>query len=527
MRKFNSYGPVDSSEHFCVSRTELVQQCVTQMIGNIDKGGHYFTIWAPRQTGKTWLMQRVKEQIEIKYPDKFVIGSMSMQNLVLSKDSPEEFLRLVPDLLRDSFSIKVDTVKHWNEWSNLFHKTDGLFNRPVILFIDEFDTLPSKVIDILVTLFRDMYLKRDSYLLHGIALIGVRAVLGVKSERGSPFNIQRSLHIPNFVKEEVIDLYQQYQNESGQKIAGEVVEKVFEFTMGQPGLVCWFGELLTEKYNPDKNTIIDIPMWQKVYSNAINIEWNNTVLNLIKKARGEYQDYVIELFSKSDINFTIWSDWCSYLYLNGIISEQIITEPDGNTRYLCRFSSAFVQACLYNALTISIIGDKMPIPPLEPLDDLADVFEQKELNIPVLIEKYKDYLKRLKAKGINPWKEQPRRTDLHLTEAVGHFHLYAWLKEFLADFCVISPEFPTGNGKVDLHIKCGEKKGIIEVKSFQNYPKLTKGKVQAANYAKKMGFNEVTIALFAPFDDEAILEKLSTQETIDSIKVTIVTIPWT
>ncbi|MBF0227881.1 MAG: hypothetical protein HQK76_20735, partial [Desulfobacterales bacterium] len=50
MRKFNSYGPVDSSEHFCVKRTELIQQCVTQMIGNIDKGGHYFTIWAPRQT---------------------------------------------------------------------------------------------------------------------------------------------------------------------------------------------------------------------------------------------------------------------------------------------------------------------------------------------------------------------------------------------------------------------------------------------------------------------------------------------
>ena len=27
-------------------------------------------------------------------------------------------------------------------------------------------------------------------------------------------------------------------------------------------------------------------------------------------------------------------------------------------------------------------------------------------------------------------KEQPRRAeDLHLTEAVGHFHFYAWLKE--------------------------------------------------------------------------------------------------
>ena len=35
------------------------------------------------------------------------------------------------------------------------------------------------------------------YLLHGLALVGVRAVLGIDSDRGSPFNVQRSLHVPN------------------------------------------------------------------------------------------------------------------------------------------------------------------------------------------------------------------------------------------------------------------------------------------------------------------------------------------
>jgi hypothetical protein len=32
--------------------------------------------------------------------------------------------------------------------------------------------------------------------------------------------------------------------------------------------------------------------------------------------------------------------------------------------------------------------------------------------------------------------------------------------------CAVSPEFPTGNGRVDLHLECGDKIGIIEVKSF-------------------------------------------------------------
>ncbi|MFP4429135.1 MAG: hypothetical protein ACLFPB_07420 [Desulfovermiculus sp.] len=35
----------------------------------------------------------------------------------------------------------------------------------------------------------------SNYFLHGLALIGVRAVLGVGSERGSPFNVQHSLHV--------------------------------------------------------------------------------------------------------------------------------------------------------------------------------------------------------------------------------------------------------------------------------------------------------------------------------------------
>ncbi|MBF0224891.1 MAG: AAA-like domain-containing protein [Desulfobacterales bacterium] len=527
MRRFSSYGPVDSSENFCIKRAELVQRCTSQMIGNIDKKGHYFTIWAPRQAGKTWIMRKVKEEIELKHSDKFVVGTMSMQGIVIKKDEREEtLLNKIPQLIWETFKYEISILKEWEDFKNLFSIQKGIFNRPVLLFIDEFDSLPPAIIDILITLFRDMFLKRDSYLLHGLALIGVRAVLGVESYRGSPFNIQRSLHIPNFTKEEVIDLYQQYQDESGQKIADEVVEKIFEFTRGQPGLVNWFGELLTEKYNHEPDKSIDMNSWKKVCSDAVNIEWNNTILNLIKKARGNYQDYVVDLFSRPDMLFMIDADWCSYLYLNGIIDYKVQTRPSGENEAICIFSSPFVQRRLYNALTIDVIGDRMPIPSLDALDTLADVFENQEINTLALLERYKNYLKRLKAKGINPWKEQPRRADLHLTEAVGHFHIYAWLQSAIGRKCVISPEFPTGNGRVDLHLSCMNKKGLIEVKSFTNASEIKENIMQAAGYAQKTGLNSITIALFVPFDDESILEKLSAHDIIDDIKVNVFAIGW-
>ncbi|MCP4349120.1 MAG: hypothetical protein GY795_26870, partial [Desulfobacterales bacterium] len=57
MRHFHSYGPVDCRLHFCVERRELIEKCTEQLVGIPEEGGHYFTMWGPRQTGKTWLMR--------------------------------------------------------------------------------------------------------------------------------------------------------------------------------------------------------------------------------------------------------------------------------------------------------------------------------------------------------------------------------------------------------------------------------------------------------------------------------------
>ena len=138
-----------------------------------------------------------------------------------------------------------------------------------------------------------------------------------------------------------------------------------------------------------------------------------------------------------------------------------------------------------------------------------------------------EYLVRLKDKGIDPWLDQSRRkTDFHLTEAVGHFHLYAWLRTAVGGRCVISPEFPTGNGKVDIHLKCGDKQGIIEVKSFVNAHQAKSDREKAAWYAKSLGLHNVTLVMFVSVGDDARLEKLSGEEVIDGVRMTLVAIGW-
>ncbi|MBF0120183.1 MAG: AAA-like domain-containing protein [Desulfobacterales bacterium] len=529
MRKFYSYGPINSNHHFFVDRKEIVQKCTEQLIGYSSEGGHYFTIWAPRQTGKTWLMREIIKNIEFNYSEQFAILNFSFGvfrgHNINESDELEEIPLYFSQLIEEKFP-KNPIMKNWKDFRELFSKTKGCWDRPLLLFIDEVDTLPSPLLDVLVGQFRELYLDQKNNFLHGLSLIGVKAILGVDSHRGSPFNIQRSLQVPNLTKEEVQNLFKQYQDESGQKIDPEVVNSVYDSTRGQPGLVSWFGELLTEKYNADHAKVIDLDSWKLVYMRSLSIEWNNNVLNLIKKAKGKYQDYVMELFISPDIDFSIDSEWCIYLYLNGIIDSKIETIENDKEKVICIFSSPFIQHRLYNAFTHDIIGERLSIPALETLDDLSDVFENDDLNLYMLLQRYKNFLKRLKAKGINPWKDQPRRADFHLTEAVGHFHLYAWLQNAIGKKCSISPEFPTGNGRVDLHIKCREKRGIIEVKSFTNITEAKEDKIKASKYARQIGLKSITMAVFVPVEDENILAKISGEEMIDYINVKVAAIGW-
>jgi len=79
MRKFSSYGPVDKDLHYYVPRQGLVEQIYQELIGEAPtKGGHYLTVWAPRQQGKTWLLLEVVKRL--KAEGNFEVAIITMQS---------------------------------------------------------------------------------------------------------------------------------------------------------------------------------------------------------------------------------------------------------------------------------------------------------------------------------------------------------------------------------------------------------------------------------------------------------------
>ena len=523
MRKFSSYGPINPSQHYYVPRQALVAQAVTSLAGEDPRsGGHYFTIWAPRQAGKTWVMIETLHCLRADpYAEQFDVLMIPLEHLKRESDVDQVVQNIAQEIVKTLQlpPIRVDNVK---EFYTLFEK--GVLKKPLILILDEFDALAADAISTIVGIFRNIHNRRlaqgdiptgqKDYLLHGVALIGVRAVLGVENESGSPFNVQRSLHIPNLTADEVTQMFRWYEQESGQQIEATVVERLLYETQGQPGLIGWFGELLTETYNKN-NASITMHDMDIVFSEALNALPNNTVLNIISKAKQpKSKPLVLTMFQASEkLPFRYDDPQTNFLYLNGVVDREVI---EGTTQYL-KFANPFIQKRLFNYFAHELFPYLGRLH--DPFDDLADTVTDELLHIKSLLHRYEAYLHENRA-----WllKDAPRRADLRYFEAVFHFNLYLYLMNFLQRRGgQVHPEFPTGNGQIDLIIQYAGQVYGLELKSYTDQSGYHEARIQAARYGQRLQLAEIWLVFFVETIDEANQRKFETTYIDQATGVTV------
>jgi hypothetical protein len=507
MRRFSSYGPVDKDVHYYVPREDLIERVLMQLLGeNPEKGGHYITIWAPRQTGKTWaLLQAFSRLRKDKTLDVISIGVETMK----MEEDIVKILNYIGKHIARNLNKKTKKLDSPEDFEDLFSKES--LEKPLILIIDEFDALSEKAIAAIVGCFRNIYnmRQRDSekstgekdYLLHSVALIGVRSVLGVENLKGSPFNVQRSVHIPNLTFEEVESMFRWHERESEQTIDQDVIERLYYETKGQPGLTSWFGELVTEgcyRFEVERNKHIDMKLFDRAYKTALNVLPNNNILNIISKAKQEpYKDVVLNLF-KTDKQLLFKHDDIehNFLYMNGVID----IEETSDVEYYIKFSCPFVQKRLFNYFANEITGYVGKL--YEPFEDLDDAINDTELNVKNIMKRYRSYLL-----NNREWllKNAPRRSDMKIYEAVFHFNLYMYLSSFIGRFDgEVYPEFPTGNGKIDIIVKYKEKIYGIELKTYTDISSYKKALKQAAHYGRQLSLKQISLIFFVEaIDDES------------------------
>jgi hypothetical protein len=140
-------------------------------------------------------------------------------------------------------------------------------SRPLVILIDEIDTLQDSALITLLRQVRDGYPRRPDHFPQSLALIGLRDVRDYKVAAGgsdrlntsSPFNIKvESLTLRDFTRQEVAMLYAQHTQDTGQVFTPEAVERAFELTQGQPWLVNALARQAVEVIQPDVNQALTV-----------------------------------------------------------------------------------------------------------------------------------------------------------------------------------------------------------------------------------------------------------------------------
>jgi len=288
MKYFNTEGPVNLQEMYKID--PLKRWDLNEVLDLIEKK-KYFIVHAPRQTGKTSCLLALRDYLNAE--GKYYAIYLNVETGQAARHAVARAVKSIVVNLKDELlCAKVDEAIY-SKLIPTFAESDaesGLKSvlmylsthmpKPIVLLVDEIDAL---VGDSLVSVLRQLragYEKRPSEYPSSIVLCGLRDVKDYRIHTsgqeiitgGSAFNIKAaSLRLGDFNEEEVIELYSQHTTETGQKFANGCIERVMQYTNGQPWLVNALALEVTHKMkeNRDRNVVITPKMIDIAKENII------------------------------------------------------------------------------------------------------------------------------------------------------------------------------------------------------------------------------------------------------------------
>ena len=282
MRKFNRTGPVFADRHYCIpplSRVNLDE--ILELIAGME----YFVLHAPRQTGKTSVLLVLQDRLNAEGNYRCLYVNFE-GGQAAKEDTARAMRTLLGEIgtrarrvLQDYFvdeSKSALTAEFGPDGclAECLTRWAELDSRPLVLLIDEIDTLVGDTLISVLRQLRTRYDMRPGGFPQSVILCGVRDVRdyqiyssreGTNVKGGSAFNIKaESLRLGDFSQGEVRELLAQYTAERGQAFEAGVVDRIWALTRGQPWLVnalayeaCFGDEVGNERSQPIRVDAID------------------------------------------------------------------------------------------------------------------------------------------------------------------------------------------------------------------------------------------------------------------------------
>jgi hypothetical protein len=253
MRFFNTSGPVQCENHYCLPPLERFNLPEINLL--IDRE-RYFVLHAPRQVGKTSFLLALMEYLNAG--DKYTCLYTNLEVGQTARNDVAAGMRAIlyqlgsnaQFYLQDSFPAEnyleiLESGGPHSALNGLLSRWTQHLERPLVLLLDEIDSL---VGDTLISVLRQLragYTQRPSAFPQSVILCGVRDVRDYRIQTGSleivtggsAFNIKAaSLRMDDFTQEEVERLYLQHTAETGQRFEPEALALAWHYCQGQPWL---------------------------------------------------------------------------------------------------------------------------------------------------------------------------------------------------------------------------------------------------------------------------------------------------
>ena len=499
MRSFNTSGPNILKEHYTLLRPDWIE------VGKkLVYSSRYFTIWAPRQTGKSTYFRLLADTLRAEGYKVCYVNFESFKEANL-----EDFLISLKNTLSEQWEISFET----ETLNSVFEQIERIKTEKCVLIVDEVEGINPEYFNSVLHAIRKAYHSRETHCLKSVILVGVSNILGVVKDNASPFNIADNLNIPYFTNEETDELLNQHERETGQLFDPSVKKKISYITANQPGLVNAFANQLVTDF-PTK-PVIDYADYLKVEDWFLTEAIDKNISNIINKAE-EHREFVeMLLFKDLKIRFQIHREEIKTLYVNGVIAK----DEDG----FVRFRVPLYKKCLYIAFYPYMNGEGERIGQTLDVDDYFT--ENGSLLIDRVIEKYKEYALRRSFKYFRE-KSKNGKYLLTLKEATLVYSFETYLNAFLT---VVEGksyiEANTALGRTDLLINVNNQEFVIEAKIYSNITQFKKGKKQLAYYAKSLSLDSAIYLIFV----ESVITNpnvIETPEIIDGILIKTYLVPY-
>ncbi len=514
-KHFNTAGPVNMDNHYKLD--PLTRWNLNEVIKLIDDK-KYFLLHAPRQSGKTSCLLALRDKINSE--DKYNCLYVNIESARGAKNNIEAGIRAILMACRNEIRVLFGRKQEIKElvkeifedecfesaFNDFLYELSDFFEKPLVLLIDEIDSLHGDLIISVLSQLRAGYANRGKSFPFSIMLTGV---LDIKDYRllnidpkhitgGSCFNIKsESLTIGNFSREEVEKLYLEHTKDTGQQFEEGVFDLVYEYASGQPWLVNALAHEVCSKMeeNRDRSITITLRMMREAKKRLI-LSGQTHLDQLADKLQQERVRNVIQPMIEG-INVKMEHQDIIYCRDMGLIKK-----VDGKYVIANKIYQEVIPRELTNSLQRRFIIE-YPKP--------TWVNEDQSINIENLMNLFVKFWRQ----NSEAWKDDVSG----YTEVAPHLIFQGFLQRVGNGHGEIDREFSLGAGRVDVYLEwespVGEQRVVFELKmhSENNHlPTIKKdGLVQTAKYADQCNATESHLLIFDRREDINWKDKIFTE----------------